>query len=220
MIRLASALLEAGAAYESEGHVYFRGASVPDDLGLDRDARSPPRGSTATRTTSPGREDVFDVAVWRPSPEDHPAWPSPWGWGRPGWHAECAAMAVSALGSAVDVLIGGADLAFPHHAYQAAMAQTATQVRPFARAVLRVGEVRHEGSKMAKSTGNLVLVRDLLERHDPAAIRLGSAAPPLGRAVGLHRVRVRRTRAPAWTSCAEPRSDPTSRRRRRAPAAR
>ena len=173
VIRLASALLESGAAYESEGHVYFRGGRVPEELGLDRERALAASREYGDQDDAPGREDVFDVAVWRPSPEDHPAWPSPWGWGRPGWHAECAAMAVSALGSAVDVLIGGADLAFPHHAYQAAMAQAATQVRPFARAVLRVGEVRHEGAKMAKSTGNLVLVRELLERHDAAAIRLG-----------------------------------------------
>jgi len=172
VIRLASALLEAGVAYESEGHVYFRGAGAVQDLGLDRGAALAASEEYGDQADVPGREDVFDVAVWRPSPEEHPAWPSPWGWGRPGWHAECAAMALTSLGSTLDVLIGGADLAFPHHAYQAAMAQAATSVRPFARAVLHVGEVRHAGRKMAKSTGNLVLVRDLLERLDPAAIRL------------------------------------------------
>ena len=142
------------------------------DLGLDREAALAASEEYGDQADVPGREDVFDVAVWRPSPEEHPAWPSPWGWGRPGWHAECAAMALTSLGSTLDVLIGGADLAFPHHAYQAAMAQAATSVRPFARRSLHVGEVRHAGRKMAKSTGNLVLVRDLLERLDPAAIRL------------------------------------------------
>jgi L-cysteine:1D-myo-inositol 2-amino-2-deoxy-alpha-D-glucopyranoside ligase len=172
VIRLASALLGTGAAYEAEGHVYFRGAHVPARAGLDHDTALTRSREYGDQDDAPGREDPFDVAVWRPSPEDHPAWPSPWGWGRPGWHAECTAMALSTLGSAVDVLIGGSDLAFPHQAYQVAMAEAASGVTPFARTTLRVGEVRHEGRKMAKSTGNLVLVRDLLERHEPAAIRL------------------------------------------------
>ena len=76
------------------------------------------------------------------------------------------------LGPAVDVLAGGADLTFPHHAYQAAMVQAATGVRPFARAEFGVGTVTVDGAKMAKSTGNLVLVSDLLERHPAAAVRL------------------------------------------------
>ena len=76
----------------------------------------------------PLRDDPFDVPVWRPSGEHDPAWPSPWGWGRPGWHAECAAMAAATLGSSVDVLVGGEDLTFPHHAYQAAMVEAAVAV--------------------------------------------------------------------------------------------
>jgi cysteinyl-tRNA synthetase len=82
-------------------------------------------------------------------------------------------MAVCSLGSSVDVLLGGSDLTFPHHAYQAAMVEAATGVLPFAQAVVHVGEVRRGGAKMAKSTGNLVLVADLLTRHAPAAVRLG-----------------------------------------------
>jgi cysteinyl-tRNA synthetase len=82
-------------------------------------------------------------------------------------------MALCSLGSSVDVLLGGADLAFPHHAYQAAMVEAATDVTPFARTVLHVGEVRREGRKMAKSTGNLTQVSDLLARHAGSVIRLG-----------------------------------------------
>jgi cysteinyl-tRNA synthetase len=118
------------------------------------------------------KDDPFDVPLWRPSDEHHPAWPSPWGWGRPGWHVECAAMATAVLGASVDVLAGGADLRFPHHAYQVAMAEAATGVTPFARARLPVGTVHVNGQKMAKSTGNLVLVADLLETHRPADIRM------------------------------------------------
>jgi cysteinyl-tRNA synthetase len=170
--RLAAALLESGSAYVADGFVYFRGAGLPAAHGLDEDRALALSAEYGDQHDVPGRESVFDVPVWRPSPEDHPAWPSPWGWGRPGWHAECAAMAQTALGPSVDVLVGGSDLAFPHHAYQAAMAEAASGVTPFARTVLHVGEVRCEGTKMAKSTGNLRLVADLLQHFSGPAIRL------------------------------------------------
>ena len=170
--RLAAALMQADAAYEREGHVYFRGDAVPAAAGLTEEAAIAASRAFGDQHDLPGRESPFDVPVWRPSPEEHPAWPSPWGWGRPGWHAECAAMAVTALGSSVDVLLGGSDLTFPHHAYQAAMVEAATGVTPFARAVVHVGEVRLAGQKMAKSTQNLVLVGDLLQRYPGPAVRL------------------------------------------------
>jgi cysteinyl-tRNA synthetase len=171
--QLATALLANGAAYEADGFVYFRGGGVPSATGLDRDAAMRLSQEYGDQEHFPGREDDFDVAVWRPSPEGDPAWPSPWGWGRPGWHAECAAMSLSTLGSSVDVLVGGADLTFPHHAYQAAMVEAATGVTPYARAVAHIGEVRLAGAKMAKSTGNLMLVSDLLDRYSGSVLRLG-----------------------------------------------
>jgi cysteinyl-tRNA synthetase len=170
--QLAAALLAAGAAYEREGHVFFRGASVPSDAGLERDRALLLAAEYGDQPDDPLRDDPFDVAVWRPSGEHDPAWPSPWGWGRPGWHAECAAMAWATLGSGIDVLVGGADLAFPHHAYQAAMATAASTVSPFARRVVHVGAVHRDGVKMSKSLGNLVLVSDLLREHSPAAVRM------------------------------------------------
>lgn len=171
VIRLATALLESGAAYEREGFVYFRGDTVPDRAGLTRDEALAASHEYGDQADVADRESVFDVPVWRPSREDDPAWPSPWGWGRPGWHAECAAMAVASLGNSVDVLLGGSDLAFPHHAYQVAMVEAATGVSPFARSVVHIGEVRHAGAKMAKSTQNLVLVSDLLQRYTGREIR-------------------------------------------------
>jgi cysteinyl-tRNA synthetase len=173
VVRLAADLLERGAAYERGGFVYFRGAHVPARAGVEEEAALASSAAYGDQAGVPGRESAFDVAVWRPSGSDDPAWPSPWGWGRPGWHAECAGMALCSLGSSVDVLLGGADLAFPHHAYQAAMVEAATDVTPFARTVLHVGEVRREGRKMAKSTGNLTQVSDLLARHAGSVIRLG-----------------------------------------------
>jgi cysteinyl-tRNA synthetase len=170
--QLAAALLVSGRAYEREGHVFFRGAHVHERAGLDRASALRLAESFGDQPDDPLRDDPLDVPVWRPSGESDPAWPSPWGWGRPGWHAECAAMAAATLGSSVDVLVGGEDLAFPHHVYQAAMVEAAVAVGPFARRMLHVGEVRKDGAKRAKSTGNLTLVADLLETAPPGAIRL------------------------------------------------
>ena len=172
VVQLAAALLATGDAYERDGHVFFRGERVLRDSGLGEDEATSLAREFGDHAADDGREHRFDVPVWRPSPEEHPAWPSPWGWGRPGWHAECAAMAWATCGSSIDLLVGGADLTFPHHAFQTAMVEAATGVAPFARRLLHVGEVRHDGAKMAKSTGNLVLVGDLLTRHRGAAVRL------------------------------------------------
>jgi cysteinyl-tRNA synthetase len=175
VVVLAEALLEAGVAYERGGSVFFRGADVPKRVGLD---------STTARALArefgedldDGREHWADVPLWRAAGAGAgttvPAWPSPWGEGRPGWHAECAAMALTAFGPALDLHVGGADLRFPHHAYEAAMAESVTGVSPFARAWLHVGTVQVAGEKMAKSAGNLVLVADVVERYPPAALRL------------------------------------------------
>jgi len=170
--QLTAALLAAGQAYEREGHVFFRGADVPGRAGLERAVALELAEAFGDEPADPLREDPFDVPLWRPSGETDPAWPSPWGWGRPGWHAECAAMGAATLGACVDVLVGGEDLTFPHHAYQAAMVEAAVAVAPFARRMLHVGAVTQDGAKMAKSTGNLALVADLLDTAPAAAVRL------------------------------------------------
>ncbi len=172
VVQLAAALLATGHAYQRDGAVYFRGGNVPTKAGLSPDRAAELAAEFGDRPNDQMLDDPFDVPVWRPSADDQPGWPSPWGRGRPGWHAECAAIALGVLGPAVDILAGGADLAFPHHAYQAAMVEAATGVGPFARAEFPVGTVTVDGAKMAKSTGNLVLVGDLLGRHPAAAVRL------------------------------------------------
>lgn len=169
--QLAQGLLAAGAAYERDGTVWFRGAHVLERSGLDVERARQLSAAFGDEPDRGDKDDPFDVAVWRPSGAEHPAWPSPWGWGRPGWHAECAAMALCVQGASVDVLVGGDDLVFPHHAYQSAMVEALSGVTPFARAALHVGEVRLDGVKMAKSTGNLVLVDDVLDTCTPAALR-------------------------------------------------
>jgi cysteinyl-tRNA synthetase len=180
VIRLASGLLAAGAGYVRAGSVYFRGEPAVRGSGLDRAAALRLSAEYGGRPDDPAKDDPLDVAVWQAGEPGHPAWDSPWGRGRPGWHAECAAMALSVFGAAVDVHAGGADLRFPHHAYQAAMAEAFTGVRPYARTWLHAGTVRVAGAKMAKSAGNLVLVRDLLDRHSAAAVRLMILDRPWG----------------------------------------
>jgi cysteinyl-tRNA synthetase len=172
VVALAAALLAYKKAYVREGHVYFRGAAVPDEFGVGPDEALRLAREFGDDPDDPLRDDPFDVPVWRPSDETHPAWPSPWGWGRPGWHAECAAMAHAHLGPGFDVLAGGADLVFPHHAYQLALGEAASRITHLARGRLAIGTVGINGAKMAKSTGNLILANDLLTTHSPAAIRL------------------------------------------------
>ncbi|HEX9035259.1 MAG TPA: cysteine--tRNA ligase [Streptosporangiaceae bacterium] len=172
VIRLAAVLLDSGAAYLRDGSVYFRGDGMAGAAGLSRDDAEALAAEYGARLDDPAKDDKLDVAVWRRSEGGEPGWPSPWGIGRPGWHAECAAMSLSVLGLSVDVLCGGADLRFPHHAYQIAMAEAVTGVRPNARSRFGVGVVSLDGAKMAKSTQNLVLVSDVLADHPAAALRL------------------------------------------------
>jgi cysteinyl-tRNA synthetase len=171
VIRLAGGLLAVGAAYARQGSVYFRGVSAVRRSGLDGETALRLSAEYGGRPDDAAKDDPLDVAVWQAAEPGHPAWDSPWGPGRPGWHAECATMALSVFGSGVDVHPGGADLRFPHHAYHAAMAEAFTGVRPYARAWLHAGTVRIGGAKMAKSAGNLVLVRDLAGGSS-AAVRL------------------------------------------------
>ncbi len=172
VIALAAGLLERGAAYERGGQVYFRGAAAAREAVPDRELALRLAGEYGDDPADPAKDDPFDVALWRTSHRGEPGWASPWGTGRPGWHAECAAMALHAFGPAIDVQAGGGDLRFPHHAYQAALAEAFTGVTPFSRTRLNAGVVRVAGAKMAKSTGNLVLVGDLLKEHPAAAVRL------------------------------------------------
>jgi cysteinyl-tRNA synthetase len=172
VIELAAGLLGRGAAYQRDGQVYFRGAGVAPRAGLDRATALRLAAEYGDHPDDPGKDDPLDVPLWQSSQGDLPAWASPWGPGRPGWHAECAAMALHSFGPAVDVQAGGGDLRFPHHPFQAALAEALTGVVPFARARLAAGVVRVGGAKMAKSAGNLVLVSDLLGDYPAAAVRL------------------------------------------------
>jgi L-cysteine:1D-myo-inositol 2-amino-2-deoxy-alpha-D-glucopyranoside ligase len=124
----------------------------------------------------PGKRDPLDALVWRLARPGEPAWESPLGRGRPGWHVECVALALDTLGPAFDLQGGGADLVFPHHEMCAAQARTVTG-RPLARSYAHVAMVGLDGEKMSKSKGNLVLVSELrAQGADPMAIRLALLA--------------------------------------------
>ena len=185
VIRLASGLMATGTAYQRGGSVYFRGPGGGRGAGPGRGAAAVRR--VRGRPDDPAKDDPLDTAVWQGAEAGHPAWDSPWGAGRPGWHAECVAMALSAFGVGVDVHAGGNDLRFPHHAYHAAMAEAFTGVRPYARAWMHVGVVTVGGVKMAKSAGNLVLVGDLLDAPHGGGDPADDPGPALGAGLGLQR---------------------------------
>jgi L-cysteine:1D-myo-inositol 2-amino-2-deoxy-alpha-D-glucopyranoside ligase len=176
------ALREAGAAYDLDGDTYFSVAASPDfglvgHLGIAEMVRlSGERGGDPLR---PGKKDPLDCLLWQAARAGEPAWDSVLGRGRPGWHVECAAIALKHLGDAVDVQGGGDDLVFPHHELSAAEAEVITGSHPFAQAYLHQAMVGYAGEKMSKSKGNLVLVSALRDAGvDPMAIRLALLAHP------------------------------------------
>jgi L-cysteine:1D-myo-inositol 2-amino-2-deoxy-alpha-D-glucopyranoside ligase len=180
IVPLVLRLLDLGAAYHVDDDVYFSvqsSARFGYESGLDAAtmlALSAERGGDPDR---PGKKDPLDPVLWRAARAGEPAWDSPFGPGRPGWHVECAAIALDRLGASFDVQGGGSDLAFPHHEMSAAHAEVATGSWPFARAYVHAGMVGLDGEKMSKSRGNLVLVSQLRESGtEPAALRLALLA--------------------------------------------
>ena len=133
-------------------------------------------------TVGPGaKHDPLDFALWRPSREDEPVWPSKFGPGRPGWHIECTAMSQHYLGDQIDIHGGGRDLIFSHHESERAQSESVSGKRPFARAWMHTGLVRYEGHKMSKSRGNLVKVSQALQRAPAAAVRFYLVSHRYGR---------------------------------------
>jgi len=174
MQALIARLLEGGHAYEAEGHVYFSVASWPSYGSLSRiapEAMLPIANERGNVPDMPGKRDPLDFVLWQASLPDEPAWPSPWGPGRPGWHIECSAMSITYLGPRFEIHGGGQDLIFPHHESEIAQSEAATGEAPFVAWWMHTGMLRYHGEKMSKSLGNLVLVRDLLRSWSGDAIR-------------------------------------------------
>ena len=169
------ALIDAGNAYEAEGHVLFNVPSYKEYGALSR--RSMDDMIAGARIdVAPYKRDAADFVLWKPSNETQPGWDSPWGFGRPGWHIECSAMAEAHLGETIDIHGGGNDLVFPHHENEIAQATCAHGGKQYARYWVHNGMVQVEGRKMAKSVGNVLLIKDLLAAHHGEVLRLGLLA--------------------------------------------
>lgn len=171
IIEMIDALLQAGHAYLAQHHVLFHVPSFADYGELSHRNREDMLAGARVEV-APYKRDPADFVLWKPSGEDLPGWDSPWGRGRPGWHIECSTMAEVHLGDTIDIHGGGHDLIFPHHENENAQSVCAHNGVPFCRYWVHNGLITVEGEKMAKSVGNILLVRDLLQQAPGEAIRL------------------------------------------------
>nr|MBC8276298.1 cysteine--tRNA ligase [Chloroflexota bacterium] len=170
IIEVIQGLITKGFAYESEGSAYFRVKNFPGYGKLSHQALDDmiSRGSAEEGK----KEYPLDFALWKAAKPGEPFWPSPWGQGRPGWHIECSAMALKYLGKSLDIHGGGQDLIFPHHENELTQSESFTGVAPFAKYWLHNGLLQLGEDKMSKSLGNLITVKQALERYSADAIRL------------------------------------------------
>lgn len=175
MIKLIETLIEKDHAYAADGHVLFHVPSFKHYGGLSGRSRDEQIAGARVEVAS-YKKDPADFVLWKPSSEDEPGWDSPWGYGRPGWHIECSAMAQEHLGLPFDIHGGGADLKFPHHENEIAQSCCAhgheDDLSSFARVWVHNGFVTVEGEKMSKSLGNVTLAHDLIKNHAGETLRL------------------------------------------------
>ena len=171
MIEMITKLLSASHAYVKDEHVLFSVDSFPDYGQLSNrkqeDLISGSRVEIATYKNNPN-----DFVLWKPSTSDLPGWDSPWGFGRPGWHLECSTMAKSYLGETIDIHGGGSDLIFPHHENELAQSMCSHLGKNFCNYWVHHGLVDFKKTKMSKSEGNILLVRDILSHSSGETIRL------------------------------------------------
>ncbi len=170
IVALIEQLVAKGRAYASAGDVYFAVREYPGYGKLSKrnldDLKSGAR-------VEPGdqKRDPLDFALWKAAKPGEPAWESPWGKGRPGWHIECSAMSEKYLGETFDLHAGGKDLVFPHHENEIAQSEGASG-KPFCNVWMHNGFVTLDSEKMSKSLGNFFTIRDVLKRFEPEALRL------------------------------------------------
>jgi cysteinyl-tRNA synthetase len=171
IIAMIQRLVDRGYAYPSSGDVYYR---VQRFKGYGKLSHRTLEGMMAGARidVDEQKEHPMDFALWKGAKPGEPAWDSPWGPGRPGWHIECSAMAVEHLGETVDIHGGGQDLEFPHHENEVAQSEAATGAAPFAKYWMHNGLLRLGEEKMSKSLGNLVTIGEALSRHTGDALRM------------------------------------------------
>jgi len=172
MVGLIDKLIVKGHAYAAEGHVLFSVPSFPDYARLSRRPRDE-QIAGARVDVAPYKRDPADFVLWKPSAAEEPGWPSPWGFGRPGWHIECSAMSQALLDVPFDIHAGGIDLIFPHHENEIAQSCCANSIDEMARYWLHNGFVDMSGEKMSKSLGNVVRIDEALAMADPGPLRQG-----------------------------------------------
>ncbi len=171
MEQLVQKLLDDGTAYESDGSIYFRVGSFPTYGKLSGAKIQGNLAGARIDADEYEKEDVRDFVLWKASKEGEPSWETAFGPGRPGWHIECSAMAMSLLGQTFDIHTGGVDNIFPHHENEIAQSEGATGV-PFANLWMHAEHLSVENEKMAKSRGNFFTLRDLIEKgFDPVVLR-------------------------------------------------
>jgi len=171
IIEIIQGLIDKGYAYPAQGSVYFRVRNVPDYGKLSH--RSPESTMAAEGAIgSDDKESPMDFVLWKASKSGEPFWESPWGQGRPGWHIECSAMSIKYLGDTLDIHGGGQDLVFPHHENEIAQSESFTGVKPFVKYWLHNGLVQLGEEKMSKSLGNLITIKEALEKYSADAIRI------------------------------------------------
>ena len=172
MIEMISTLIDKGYAYEKNGTVYFRTRRFKDYGKLSHknldDLQSGGRALLVTGEDE--KEDSLDFVLWKPKKEGEPAWQSPWGEGRPGWHIECSVMSKKYLGEEIDIHAGGEDLIFPHHENEIAQSECCNG-KPFARYWLHNAFLNIDNRKMSKSLGNFFTVREISEKYDLQVLR-------------------------------------------------
>jgi len=170
IIEMVARLLENDAAYVVNGDVYYR-VEKDADYGKLSGRRLEEMNAGARVEVDQRKEHPMDFAVWKAAKEGEPSWESPWGPGRPGWHIECSAMVFHHLGEQIDIHGGGNDLIFPHHENEIAQSESLSG-KPFARYWMHNGLMQFSGEKMSRSLGNLISLKEFLEKHDADALRL------------------------------------------------
>jgi cysteinyl-tRNA synthetase len=177
IVSLIETLLERGHAYRTDdGSIFFRISSWPAYGRLARLDPEQLRVGERVEADEYAKDDVRDFALWKGPKPDEPSWTTPIGEGRPGWHIECSAMSMAHLGPSFDIHTGGVDLIFPHHEDEIAQSEAATG-EPFVRTWLHGAHLRSSGAKMAKSTGNIARVDEVLEAGvSPRALRFALLA--------------------------------------------
>jgi len=170
IIKLVQTLIDKGFAYAVDGDVYFRVRQLKD-YGKLSNRKLDDMQAGARIEVDARKQDPMDFALWKAAKAGEPAWDSPWGKGRPGWHIECSAMSMTHLGEQIDIHGGGNDLIFPHHENEIAQSEAATS-QTFARYWIHNGMLQLSGEKMSKSLGNLVTIEEFLSKHSGDALRM------------------------------------------------